>query len=120
MAPLPVRRFGRTDLGKTAPEATELDYWLHQLWHDEATTPPPSPLSKQDLRLLPEAAWMQNYTAIANMLQAGFPVDATTHDDLQPIDFAAFHDDEKLAEILFQYGATEEQFEAARAWLCAE
>jgi hypothetical protein len=112
-------RFGRTDLGKTAPEATELDYWLHHLWHDEANTPAPAPLSTQDYRLLPEAAWMQNYTAVANMLEAGFPVDSTTHYDLQPIDFAAFHNDEQLAALLIEYGATMEQYEAARSWLDA-
>jgi ankyrin repeat protein len=113
-------RFGRTDLGKTASEATELDYWLHQLWHDEAPAPPPAPLTKQDFRLLPEAAWMQNYTAVINMLEAGFPSDSTTHDDLQPIDFAAYHNDEKLAEILIHYGATEAELEAAKSWLAPE
>ena len=110
-------RFGRTDLGKTAPEATELDYWLHQLWHEPAESPAPAPLTKQDHRLLPEAAWMQGHTAVANMLDAGFPVDATTHDDLQAIDFAAYHNDERLLEILIAHGATQEQFDAAREWL---
>jgi hypothetical protein len=53
------------------------------------------------------------------MLDAGFPVDATTHDDLQAIDFAAYHNDERLLEILIAHGATQEQFDAAREWLTA-
>lgn len=110
-------RFGRTDLGKTAPDATPLDFWLHQLWHEPATTPAPAALGKQDYRLLPEAAWMQNYTAVANMLEGGFPVDSPTHDDLQAIDFAAYHNDERLLEILMEFGATQEQFDAAVSWL---
>jgi hypothetical protein len=60
---------------------------------------------------------MQCHTAVANMLDAGFPVDATTHDDLQAIDFAAYHNDERLLEILIAHGATQEQFDAAREWL---
>jgi hypothetical protein len=112
-------RFGRTDLGATAPEATALDYWLHQLWHQPSTTPPPAPLTKQDHRLLPEAAWMRHYDAVSNMLQAGFPIDAQTHSELQALDFAAYHDDEKLAEILIAHGATRAEFEAAKEWLAS-
>lgn len=112
-------RFGRGDLGKTAPEATALDYWLNALWHEAAPGPPPEPLGKQDYRLLPEAAWMQNHAAVANMLDAGFPIDSTTHDELQAIDFAAYHNDEQLAEILFSHGVGREQFDAARQWLAA-
>ncbi len=112
-------RFGRSELGLDAPEAAELDRWLFQLWHQPAQTPPPETLGKQDVRLLPEAAWMQNHAAVENMLEAGFPVDAVTHDELQAIDFAAYHKDEKLAAILIQYGATRNAYDDAIAWLAS-
>ena len=112
-------RFGRTELGATAPEATALDDWLFQLWHQPAAEPPPAPLGRQDLRLLPEAAWMRNHVAVANMLAAGFPVNSATHDDLRPIDFAAYHRDERLAEILFAHGATRGEYQAALDWLAS-
>lgn len=112
-------RFGRTDLGTDAPEATPLDRWLFSLWHEPPTAPAPAPLGKQDLRLLPEAAAMRRYDAVSHMLQAGFPVDSPTHDDLQAIDFAAWHGDETLAAILFAHGATRDQYDAARAWLAS-
>lgn len=110
-------RFGRTELGTEVPEATPLDHWLYALWHQPALSPPPEPLGKQDVRLLPEAAWMRNYNAVAHMLQAGFPIDAQTHSELQAMDFAAYHRDEKLAEILIARGATREQYDAAVEWL---
>jgi ankyrin repeat protein len=110
-------RFGRTDLGATAPDATSLDYWLFELWHRPAKAPPPETLGKQDIRLLPEAAWMQCHDAVINMLEAGFPIRSTTHDELQAIDFAAYHQDEKLAEILIRHGATRDRYEAAVQWL---
>lgn len=68
-------RFGRTDLGTSAPEITPLDEWLFRLWHGPAQTPPPSPLGKQDFRLLQEAISLQRHDAVKNMLSAGFPVD---------------------------------------------
>lgn len=110
-------RFGRADLGATAPEATPTDYWLYQLWHQPAATPPPSPLTPQDHRLLPEAAWMRNHAAVSNMLQSGFPVHAQTHSQLEAIDFAAYHGDDELAEILFAHGAARAEFDAAKQWL---
>lgn len=96
-------RFGRMELGDE--DATALDRWLYGLWHGPAAGPPPEPLGKQELRLLPEAAWMRRHAAVANMLAAGFPVDATAHDGLQAMDFAAYHRDERMAELLIAHGA---------------
>lgn len=113
-------RFGRTEFGLDVPEATELDRWLFRLWHQPPDSPSPAPLGKQDVRLLPEAAWMRRHGAVEHMLAAGFPVDAATHDELQAIDFAAFHKDERMAEILISRGATRAQYEAALAWLAGQ
>jgi ankyrin repeat protein len=113
-------RFGRSDFGAAVPEATALDHWLFQLWHRPAAGPPPSPLGKQDFRLLPEAAGMRHHGAVANMLAAGFPVDSVTHDDLRSIDFAAYHRDEPLAALLIAHGATGEQYQAALQWLAGD
>jgi hypothetical protein len=110
-------RFGRTELGLDAPEASDLDRWLFRLWHEPAVNPSPEALGKQDVRLLPEAAWMRNHDAVRNMLEAGFPVNATTHDELQAIDFAAYHKDEILAAILISHGASRDQYQAALEWL---
>lgn len=112
-------RFGRTELGMDAPEATRLDHWLHELWHGPAKRQAPEALTKQDHRLLPEAAWMRHYAAVENMLAAGFPVETVTHDDLQAIDFAAYHQDEHLAGILFAYGASREAYKRGLEWLSA-
>jgi len=113
-------RFGRHELGATAPESTPFDYWLHQLWHQPAQSIPPESLGKQELRLLPEAASMRHHAAVRHMLEAGFPVDATTHDELRAIDFAAHHRDEQLAEILITHGASRDQYQAAIDWLTPE
>lgn len=110
-------RFGRTELGLDAPEATPLDHWLFALWHAPAAAPPPAALGKQDFRLLPEAAWLRRHDAVRHMLAAGFPVNAPTHDDLRAIDFAAYHADEALAALLIAHGATREEYDAAREWL---
>lgn len=110
-------RFGRTDFGADPEEATPLDHWLYGLWHSPAATSPPAPLGKQDYRLLPEAAWMQKHAAVENMLNAGFPVDATTHDDLQAIDFAAYHNDQAMTALLIRHGASQAQYDAAVEWL---
>ncbi|HEU0119387.1 MAG TPA: hypothetical protein VFQ91_02605 [Bryobacteraceae bacterium] len=110
-------RFGRTEFGDNPPDAAPLDHWLFQLWHRPSASRAPETLGKQDHRLLPEAAWMQRYSAVENMLAAGFPVNSPTHDDLQAIDFAAYHGDEKLADILIAHGATRRQYDAAREWL---
>jgi hypothetical protein len=64
-------RFGRTELGTSAPEVTPLDEWLFQLWHGPAKNPPPAPLGKQDLRLIEEATLMQRYDVVENMRTAG-------------------------------------------------
>ncbi|MBI2688921.1 MAG: hypothetical protein HYX27_21675 [Acidobacteria bacterium] len=65
-------RFGRTELGFAAPEATALDHWLFRLWHGPASVPPPEALGKQEMRLLDEAARMGRHDAVQNMLGAGF------------------------------------------------
>jgi hypothetical protein len=110
-------RFGRTELGPDAPEATPLDHWLFQLWHAAPTSRPPTLPGKQDFRLLPEAAAMQNVDAVRNMLAAGFPVDSPTHDNLQAIHFAAYHRNRVLAELLFANGASQDEYQASLDWL---
>lgn len=62
---------------------------------------------------------MQNVDAVRNMLAAGFPVDSPTHDDLQPIHFAAYHRNHALAELLFAHGASRDEYQASLDWLAA-
>ncbi len=112
-------RFGRTELGTDAPEATPLDHWLFSLWHAAASGPPPTSPGGQDFRLLAEAAAMRNVEAVRNMLAAGFPFDSPTHDNLQAIHFAAYHCDEALAEVLFAHGASRDEYQASLEWLSA-
>ena len=81
-------RFGLADFGETAPEATPLDYWLHQLWQHPAQAPPPETLGKQDIRLLIEAARLGRHDVVRNMIAAGFPVDPEAGDELEAMGYA--------------------------------